>query len=117
VVGQVADKELDLVLADLAPRADPLVERRDREEGPDAELRLPLALGEVFQDGHPMARPGERHGGGPPEVAVATENQDSLGHDPLPPTRQGPRLTALLADAGSLASAVRGSRMLRSRRC
>ena len=55
VVGQVAGVELDVVLGDLAPGADALVERRHVEEGLDPELALPLALRVVVHDRHPMA--------------------------------------------------------------
>ena len=107
VVGQVADEELDLVLGDLAPGADPLVEGRDREERPDAELELPLALGEVVDDGDPMAGPREGHRGRPAEVAVAAEHEDPLAHAVIPPwslcwTRR--RLAICRARRSSLAS-------------
>ncbi len=84
VVGQVADMELDVVLGDLAPGPDAFMQGRDVEEGPNAQLELPLALGEVVDDGHAMACPRERHRRRPAEVAVTAEHEDSLSHVQLP---------------------------------
>ena len=86
VVDEVADVQLDLVLGDLAPGADPLVKGRGREQRADAQLELPLALGEVVDDGDAVARARERHRGRPSEIAVATEHQDPLGHVHTPST-------------------------------
>ena len=84
VVGQVSDMQLDLVFRDLAPGADAFVQRRDVKEGPDAQLELPLALGEVVHDSHSMACPRERHRRRPAEIAVTAEHEDSLSHVQLP---------------------------------
>ncbi len=80
VVDQVADRQPDVEPGDLAPRADPLLEGRDGEERADADLEFPLALGEVVDEVDLVAGLREGHGGRPAQVAVATEDQDALGH-------------------------------------
>jgi hypothetical protein len=56
------------------------VKRRDGEERPDADLELPLPLGEVVQYRHAMPRPRQGHRRGPAEIAVAAEHEDPLSH-------------------------------------
>jgi hypothetical protein len=79
VVGQVPDGQLDVQPADLAPGADPLMQCRDREERTDAELQLPLPLGEVVDHSDAMPRLREGHGRRPAEVTVAAQDEDPLG--------------------------------------
>ena len=80
VVDQVADRQSDVEPGDLAPRADPFLEGRDGEERPDADLEFPLALGEVVDEVDRVAGLRQGHGGRPAQVAVATQDEDALGH-------------------------------------
>ena len=57
VVREIADEQLDVILRDLSPRPHSFVKRRDVEEWANAELQLPLALGEVVDDGDSVAGP------------------------------------------------------------
>ena len=50
------------------------------KRGPDADLEFPLALGEVVDEVDLVAGLRQGHGGRPAQVAVATEDQDALGH-------------------------------------
>src|SRR4029453_10912710 len=90
-VDEVADVDLDLVLGDLAPGAAPLVEGRNREQGADAQLELPLALGEIVDHRDAVPGPGEGHRRRPSEIAIATEHENPLGHVHTPSSKLRPR--------------------------
>ena len=61
---------------DLAPGLDPLIERADRGQRVGRVLGVPAATGEVVDDRHLVAARGEAHRGRPPQVPVATQDQD-----------------------------------------
>ena len=81
-VVDVADHRLDVAPRDLPPGLDPLAERGDRGQRVRRVLVVPATAGEVVDDEHLVAPRGEPHGGGPAEVAVATEDQDAHGRQP-----------------------------------
>ena len=76
VLGDVADRDADLVPGHVVPDADAVAQRGHRLERRAVDLRLPLPLGEVVDDEDVVAELREVHRGRPAEVAVAAQDQD-----------------------------------------
>ena len=77
-VDEVALGDADLLPGDLLPRRRPLRQRaedRDQRVGADFLVRAPPQV--VVDDVDLVAEVGEPHRGRPPEVSVATQDQDS----------------------------------------
>jgi hypothetical protein len=75
----VADEGVDLAAGDLMPRVDAVGEARDRGQGVGSVLVMPPAAGEVVDDEDVVPTGRESHRRGPPQVAIAAEDQDSHG--------------------------------------
>ena len=87
VVGEIAYAQLQLAARYLPPQDTAPVQRRYGIERLDAVFELDPALDEVIHHHDIVATGGKMHGGGPTEIAVGTEDQDS--HEIIPSSLAG----------------------------
>ena len=76
-VAQVAGVARELGAADLAPGLHPRAHRLDRHQAARPELVVVLTANAVVEDSDVMSASRQVHRGGPAEVAVSTQDQDS----------------------------------------
>jgi hypothetical protein len=75
----VADEGVDVAPGDLAPGVDTVGEAADRGQRVGSVLVMPAAASEVVDEEDVVPAGRESHRRGPPEVAIAAEDQDSHG--------------------------------------
>jgi hypothetical protein len=74
---EVADVRRQLASGDLAPRLDAVRQRADRRQRVGRPLKVPAPAGEVVDDRDFVPARGKMQRGGPPEVAVTAQNQET----------------------------------------
>jgi hypothetical protein len=75
-VGDVADVRLDGLLLQACPQIHPVLKREDRDQGIGPDLMIEQSPVEAIHNGDVVSPLGQVHGGRPPQVAVATQDEN-----------------------------------------